>query len=100
MKRLIFTEAAESDIEAIGDFIAAENPRRAESFIAELRERCFGLLRMPERFAIVPPLRHLSIRRRVHGRYLIFYRITPQTVEILHILHGAMDYEKVLFPEE
>ncbi len=49
---------------------------------------------------MVPPLRHLGIRRRVYGQYLIFYRVTDLAVEILHIPHGAMDYEKVLFPEE
>ncbi|MEF3365520.1 type II toxin-antitoxin system RelE/ParE family toxin [Methylocystis sp. 9N] len=39
------------------------------------------------------------MRRRVHGDYLIFYRIQPSAVEILHVLHGAMDYERLLFPE-
>ena len=98
--RLLFTDAAESDLEAIGDFIASENPHRAETFIDELRVSCLGLSKMPERFPIVPPLRHVGIRRRVHGQYLIFYRLTDRSVEILRVLHGATDYEKLLFPEE
>ena len=40
-----------------------------------------------------------GIRRRVHRRYLIFYRVENETVQFLHILHGAMDYEAILFPE-
>jgi hypothetical protein len=35
----------------------------------------------------------------VHGHYLIFYRITTDAVEIIHVLHGARDFESVLFPE-
>jgi plasmid stabilization system protein ParE len=41
-----------------------------------------------------------GIRRRVYGRYLIFYRVEEDTVQILHVLHGAMDYEAILFPED
>jgi toxin ParE1/3/4 len=40
------------------------------------------------------------VRRRVHGNYLIFYRAGAEAVEVLHILHGGMDYERVLFPDE
>ncbi len=36
----------------------------------------------------------------VHGNYPIFYRIRADAVEIPHVLHGAMDYERVLFPDE
>lgn len=41
-----------------------------------------------------------GIRRRIYGRYPIFYRVEGETVQIIHILHGAMDYEAILFPEE
>lgn len=98
--RLVFTDAAERDFEAIGDFIARDNPRRAEAFVEELRESCLDLTTMPARYPVVSRLQHLRIRRRVHGRYLIFYRVSGEKVEILHILNGAMEYEKLLFPGE
>jgi plasmid stabilization system protein ParE len=31
--------------------------------------------------------------------YLIFYRVSDEGVEILHVLHGARDYEAILFPD-
>ena len=37
--RLVITPLAEQDIESIGDYIARDNPRRALSFIRELRTR-------------------------------------------------------------
>jgi len=39
-----------------------------------------------------------AVRRRPHGNYLIFYRVGAEQVEILHVLHGARDYEPILFP--
>jgi hypothetical protein len=34
-----------------------------------------------------------------HGRYLIFYSIVDGALEINHIVHGARDYIRLLFPE-
>ena len=99
MRRVVFTETSEAEFEAIGDHIAAHSPGRAAIFIGELRERCLELAEMPQRFAIVPQLASLGIRRRVHGNYLIFYSATEDTVEIHHVAHGSMDYERLFFPE-
>jgi plasmid stabilization system protein ParE len=41
-----------------------------------------------------------GIRRRPWGNYLIFYRVGDDSVQILHVLHGARDYEKILFPDD
>ena len=100
MKRLVFTDQAEADLEAIGDHIALDNPFRAVTFIQELRRDCVGLRTMPERYPLFERHRSLSIRQRVHGNYLIFYRSDAKTVEILRILHGAMDVGRILFPED
>jgi plasmid stabilization system protein ParE len=89
---------AETDLEAISDFIARDNPVRALSFVREIIERCLSLAEMPEAFPMVPRYQHRGIRRRVHGRYLIFYRIEGDRITILHVLNGAMDVEALLFP--
>lgn len=99
MKRLTFTDAAEQDFEAIVDYIAQSNPRRAATFVRQLQQSCEGLVAMPHRSPSLPRHQASGIRRRVHGNYLIFYRVTDNTVEVLHILHGVMDYEGMLFPE-
>src|SRR5262245_18600129 len=99
MKRLILTASAEADLESIGDHIARDSPRRAETFVDELREACVNLTEMPLRFPVVPQLAGLGIRRRVQGNYLILYRVTEQAVEILHVVHGAMEFERLFYPE-
>ena len=51
-----------------------------------------------EAWPIIPRYEHHGVRRRVHGRYLIFYRIAEGRIVILHVLNGAMDVEAILFP--
>lgn len=92
------TAAAEADLESIGDYIARDNPVRASSFVREIHRSCLDIADMPGFWPVVPRYEHHGIRRRVHGRYLIFYRVGDGRKTILHILNGAMDVEMVLFP--
>lgn len=96
---LEFSSEAENDLEQIADYIAQDDPRRAVSFVRELRSKCEALLDVPNSFASVPRFEHHGIRRRVHGNYLIFYRVESEKVVIIHILHGATDYGAILFGE-
>ena len=98
--KVAFTEPAEADLEEIGDWIARDNPSRAVSFVLELRASCLDIGRRPNAYPFVLHRRQDSIRRRVHGNYLIFYRIGDAAVEVLHVLHGARDYEPIIFPDE
>lgn len=93
------TAAAEADLEAIGDYIAQDNPVRALSFVQELSRSCFELADMPEAWPIIPRYERHDVRRRVHGRYLIFYRVEEGRIIVLHVLNGAMDVEAILFPK-
>jgi toxin ParE1/3/4 len=95
---VLISAEAEHDLEAIGDYIASENPSRAISYLRELREKCLALADLPNGFPLVPRYEGAGIRRRVHGNYLIFYRVELQRVVVLHVLHGAQDYAQMLFP--
>ena len=97
---VVITAAAEADLESIGDWIATRNPARAITFIQELRLRCHRLVDAPEGYALVPQYEANRVRRRPYGNYLIFYRINDNRIEILHVLHGARDYEPILFPDD
>ena len=92
-------DEAEADLEAIGDEIAKDSPARAASFVAELRERCLGLGRFPKRFPLVSRYEQRGVRH-CHGNYLIFYRVEAEAAVVIHIIHGAMDYSRILFPLE
>lgn len=99
MKVVITTDAL-NDLEQIGDYIARDNPGRARSFVAELIAKAQDLADLPEGFPLVPRYASRGIRRRVHGAYLIFYRVEEARVTVVHILHSARDYEALLFPQD
>ncbi|CAN7760164.1 type II toxin-antitoxin system RelE/ParE family toxin [Cupriavidus necator] len=94
------TPLAEAELEAIADYIARDNPRRALSFVQELRDRCLSLADMPLAFPLVPRYEDRGVRHRVHGNYQIFYRVVgdpPVRIDVLHVLHSARNYAALLF---
>ena len=97
--KLILTQEAKCDLDDLGDWIADYNPVSAATFVDEITARCIKLAGMPYAYPLVPLRENNSIRRVVHGHYLIFYRVTADAVEILHVLHGSRDFESILFPE-
>jgi toxin ParE1/3/4 len=97
---IVVTAEAEADLEQIAAYVAEQSPQSALTLIHELRARCESLLDAPRGYPLVPRYEHLGIRRRPFGRFLIFYRVNPDTIEVIHVLHGARDYESLLFPEE
>lgn len=93
---VVITASAEADLEQIATYVMEQSPRS----VRELRERCESLADAPRAYPLVPRYEHLGIRRRRFGRFLIFYRFGTDAIEVIHILHGARDYETLLFPEE
>ena len=96
MKVLLSAEAVQ-DLTRIGDYIARDNPRRALGFVHDLRAKALELADMPRAFPLVPRYESAGLRRRPYRDYLIFYRVDADQVSIVHILHGAQDYESLLF---
>ena len=97
---VVITAEAESDLEQIATYIARQSIEVALGFVQELREKCESLADAPRGYPLVPRYEHLGIRRRPFGNHLIFYRVGSAAIEVVHILHGARDYERLLFPEK
>lgn len=93
--RLVFSPLAAADLEEIGDYIRADSPARALSFVHELRAQCAKLLKAPMAY---PERADLSegLRMMAHRRYLIFYTIHPDQLRIERVLHGARDLGRLL----
>ena len=98
--RVVFSHQAQAGLREIAFFIARDDKMRALSFVRELRTKAQDVGGMPRAFPLVPRYEHHGIRRRPFGNYLIFYRIEDDRVSIVHILHGARDYERLLFRDE
>jgi toxin ParE1/3/4 len=62
------------DLEEIGDYIALDNPRRAVSFIREIRQHCEKIADGPHHYAARPNLGN-TIRICTLGNYLIVFEL-------------------------
>ena len=91
---IVFSPAAEQDLEQIGDYIAADNPIRAVTFIREIREHCRSIVDFPNAAPLWPELGS-NIRMVAHGQYLIFYEATDTLLRIERVLHGARDIRRL-----
>lgn len=82
--------AARADLIEIADFIALDNPTRALSFIAEIESTMTTIAERPSSFPARDEL-IAGMRCARHGRYLIFFVIDDEEVQIVRVLHGARD---------
>ena len=96
--KVVFTPQAKGDLIEIARHISGRNPRRAKTFVGELRAKAMALGDRPLAFPLVDGFARQGLGRRVLGDYLIVYRVEDRLVAILRILHGARDYETLLAP--
>lgn len=94
MRRCVYTLLAQTDLRDIHDYIAEDDPDAALDFVTQLELACEKLTKMPEsgrsRSELARGVRSLPVKR-----YIIFYRVTETTIDILRVLHGARDIERI-----
>jgi plasmid stabilization system protein ParE len=94
--KVVLSRRALGDLTAIGQFIAADNPSRAKSFVDELQAVAQRLVVTPRGFPLVPRLEERGIRRRSWKGYGIYYAIEGQVILVLHILGPGQDHDRRL----
>lgn len=94
MKRLVYLPAELADLKAITLFIADDNPDRAISFVDELQSTAAETARRPASFPARDDLAP-GLRAARHGRYLIFFQEIAGDFQIVRVLHGARDLQRV-----
>ena len=95
--KLRLSPLAQSDLREIGDYIARDNHKRAQSFVEDIQRQCERINEKPalytRRQEINPTMQSCSF-----GRYVIFFSINDTAGQVLihRILHSAMDIGKHL----
>lgn len=90
--RIVWRPMAEADLEDIVDYIAEDDPVRAEEFGQELRAKVAPLAQHPKLGRAGRPGLPAFLRELVaHRNYIVFYRVLvkTRTVEILRVRHVA-----------
>jgi|SRR5690242_17342795 len=94
MAKARITRQARRELDEIWAFIARDNLNAAERVVDEIVRTITKLAEMPgmgaRREEFAPSLRSYPV-----GNYLIFYRPAPGGIEVVHIVHGARDLERI-----
>lgn len=86
MAEIVWTEPALSDLDAIADYIALENPPAASELVRRVFAHTDQLAGFPESGGSVPELEGSRYRQVVEPPCRILYRFDGQRVFILHVM--------------
>jgi toxin ParE1/3/4 len=95
MARLLWDQAAATDLEEIWFYIAVENaqPEAGDRLIRAIREKAESYARQPGMGTLHPELSP-DIRSFRVGNYVAFYLPLSDGIIVLRVLHGAQDYPR------
>lgn len=85
------TTNAQNDLEHTFFYIAVDSINNAKKFILELEKKIYSLDTLPERFALIPENVYFGTcyRHLIHKKYRAIYKIEPDSVYILRVIHGS-----------
>ena len=92
-----FSKRSQEDLISIYEYISAKrDSSRALAYFERIRDYCLTLNRFPQRGTsyndVVRGVRVVGFERRVS----IAFRIKGRTVEIVRVMYGGRDIEKIL----
>lgn len=87
-----WTDTALGHLSAIHDYIAQDSPLYARGVIDRLTERSKQLTRFPESGRMVRGFEAKDTRQLLEGIYRIIYRVRPDRVEVLAVVHAAREF--------
>ena len=98
--QVFLTDTAKGDLRDITFYVMEQSKEKtvALKFAEELRGQCAALSGFPDRGAYPKDsvLKSAGYRYIVHKEYLIFYRVTDESVYIEGIFNAKKDYMRVL----
>ena len=100
MGSYILAPCIEGELWDIWEFIAQDNPDAATRVVEAAGETFKALAATPS-LGVARKFRNSRLRDvrffPVSGfeNYLVFYRVIPEGIEVLHVFHGARDLERL-----
>lgn len=85
---LRWTERAASDLIAIGEYIAADNPTAARAWVEKLRQRAVKASKMPRAGRVVPEIARDDVREVFQRTHRIVYRVVDHGIVVLTVFEG------------
>jgi plasmid stabilization system protein ParE len=93
--RLEFSPFVEGDLDAIASYIALDSPRRAITFLQEIRAELRVVARSPLIYRLRPEI-GVEARIAVVGQYVVLFRAMEKIVRVERIVYGGRDLPELL----
>ena len=93
-----YLSTAENDLDDIFNYILEDNPSAAVSLLEKF-DQSISQLSTNLEIGVIPKdarLKKLGYRVLIIGKYLVFYVVKTNTVQIRRIIHGARQYSFLL----
>lgn len=88
MAEIIWSEPALSDLDAVADYIALENPAAAAELVKRVVGHVEQLAKQPESGSRPQELKRSRYRQIVEPPCRVFYRYDGQRVFVLHVMRS------------
>jgi plasmid stabilization system protein ParE len=98
MARIVWSDPAVQELDAIADYIALDKPAAARQLVKQVVAAIGRLRKFPLMGSPVPELRGLPCRQLIVSPCRIFHRLGKSSVYIVHILRGEQLVRRELFP--
>ena len=86
-----WTKNAEHQLDAIFEYISQNSPEYARIVVDKITRRSQQISVFPLSGRTVPEFETEQIREVVEGSYRIIYYIKPDQIDVLAVIHGAMN---------
>jgi toxin ParE1/3/4 len=86
-----WTNTAEGNLDAIFDYIAQNSPEYAKNVVDLITRRSQQIAEYPLSGRKVPEYDFNQIREVIEGSYRIIYCIKSDQIDVLAVIHGAMN---------
>ncbi len=91
---VLYAQDVEGDLDAIAEYIAADNSRRAVSFLREIYAEIERIGQGPLLYQLRPYIGP-EARLAVVGRYVILFRSTDDAVYIERVVYGGRELPRL-----
>ncbi len=97
MLEIVYSQNAEQDLEEIGDFIARDSISCALEYLEKM-QKSIELIASNPNIGLSCKSKNIDIECRlfIFDDYLIFYKVLEDEIIIIRVLHGSVNYKKIL----
>ena len=95
MRALRWSEHAAAQLAVVAEYVALSSPVYAEQLVDRIAGRLDQAREFPESGRMVPEFARAEIRELIEWPYRLVYRVRPDAIEVLSVLHGRQELREL-----